>query len=423
MQSTTFNSSRRRFLETASISIGLGISARGIPLAAMMPVKPAAKSVAAIVTIYRKNSHADVLIGKILEGWKQDGGDGPALVVKSMYVDQFPADDMSVVLAKKHGVRLCKTIREAIELGSGHVAVDGVISVGEHGDYPWNDKQQHLYPRKRFFEEITACMESSGKVVPIFNDKHPGPEWDDAKWMYDRAAKLNVPWMAGSSLVVSTRDPDVTLPFGSELESSIAVGYSGLDIYGFHTLDYLQAIIERRRSPKTGVKWVQNVPINSIPDLIGKGQIDRELLELGLKSSGTELKSVMEGDKTDTGVFLVQYLDGLLVPVVMLSGIGKGISVVCKTRSGATFAARTEERPEPRYPHFAYLLKGIEQMIHTGKPAYPVERTLLAAGILDRALTSRRDGNQRIETPELDIQYTPVDYSYAPHLDLEAYAY
>jgi hypothetical protein len=56
---------------------------------------PPPKKVAAIVTEYRHNSHADVIVGKILEGYNQDGGPGPDLLLMSMYVDQFPEGDLS----------------------------------------------------------------------------------------------------------------------------------------------------------------------------------------------------------------------------------------------------------------------------------------------------------------------------------------
>jgi hypothetical protein len=417
-------SNRRRFLQQASL---LGIAAGGIKLQA---AQPSPKRVAGIVTIYRRNSHADVLLSKILQGWKEDGGPGPNLKLVSLYVDQFPNDDLSVDLAKQHGFRLCKSIPEALTLGTDKLAVDGVMSIGEHGDYPHNAKGQHLYPRRRFFEEISNTMEKCQQVVPVFNDKHPGPEWADAQWMAERAQKLNIPWMAGSSLPVGYRDPDVTLPYGAKLQSSVAVGYSGLDVYGFHTLDVMQSILERRapfdsknesagnKPAEKGVRWVQSLPVSELGRLIKEGVIDGEVLDAALASSQTNRQAVLDAPPEDGAIFLIQYRDGLLAPAIMLAGKAQAISTAFKVQGGAVSATRMEERVEPRYPHFAFLLKGIEQMFLTGRPAYPVERTLLSAGMLDGLLTSRQSGGQRIDTPHLAIDYQPVDYSYGQHITL-----
>ena len=380
------------------------------------------KKVAAIVTVYRRDSHADVLVGKILEGWEQNGGAGPALELLSLYVDQYPADDLSVGLAAKYGFRLCKSIRECLELNSGTVAVDGVLSIGEHGDYPVNELGQKLHPRKRFFAEICDVFERRKKIVPVFNDKHPGPVWQDASWMMQRAQELGVPWMAGSSLTVGFRDPDVTLPMGEPLKSCLAVGYSGLDVYGFHTLDFLQALVERRATKNQGIRSVQAFPLNAIDELIEQRAIDEQLLGQMLISSGTDLTKLRENlpaaNSEETAVFVVKYSDGLVGNVLMLGNLARAISAGCTTQAGRTIVTRAEERVEPRYPHFAYLLKAIERMIHTGKPSYAVQRTMLAAGALDRALNSLQQQSVELQTPELNFNYACLDYPHAPHVAL-----
>ncbi len=405
---------RRRFLQSAGAATALSMLP-GRSLADHAPRRK--KSIAAIATIYTKGSHTDVLIGKILEGWQQQGGPGPNLELASMYIDQFPDGDLAHKMSTKHGFPIMETIEQAITLRQDRVAVDGVISIGEHGDYPWNDLGQHLYPRRRFFTEITDTLEKYGRVVPVFNDKHPGPVWEDAKWMYDRATELRIPFMAGSSLPVSFRKPDFTLPMDSELEGCLAIGYSGLDIYGFHTLDYLQCIIERRQTTTQGVDWVQCLPGSSLKDLIASKIIRADLLNLILKVTPTADQNLLAADAEEFNVFLIQYTDGLLAPVLMLPGYANAISVVVKAKDAVPIGGVTEERTEP-YPHFAYLLKGIEQMMHTGQPAYPVERTVLAAGILDRLLTSRSKEGAKLQTPELAIDYQAVDYPHAPHIDL-----
>jgi len=208
------------------------------------------KKVAAIVTEYRKWSHADVLVGKILEGFTYDGGAGPAMQVVSMYVDQFPAADMSRTLAKKYGFTLHDTIEKALTLGGDKLAVDGVICVGEHGNYPTNARGQILYPRRRFFQAVTKVFEGSKRSVPVINDKHLAATWQDAKWMYDRARALFVPFLAGSSLPVTWRHPPLKLDRGCELVEGLQIGYGPFEGYGFHALEGLQCMAERGKAAR-----------------------------------------------------------------------------------------------------------------------------------------------------------------------------
>jgi hypothetical protein len=380
---------------------------------------PKTRSVAAIITVYRPGSHADVLVGKILEGWKQDGGAGPALKLASMYVDQFPNDDMAREMSRKHGVPIFDTIEKALTLGSNRLTVDGVISIGEHGDYPWNEKEQHLYPRRRFFKEITDTFVKCKSVVPVFNDKHLGPTWSDAKWMYERARELKVPFMAGSSLPLSFRSPKIELPMGSEIEAAVGIGYSGLDIYGSHALDCYQSLVERRPGAERGVKSVQLLSGVEVWDAVSRGVVPGKLVDAALavvpKVAG---KDPCKDERAC--LFLFEYIDGFLGAQLMLDSVQRTAVALKLKGKSELLATSFEERTEPRYPHFAYLLKAIEILMHTRRPCYPVERVLLTSGILDQALTLRAAKRRSVQTPELAVAYKPVDYPHAPMPELTA---
>ena len=235
--------------------------------------------------------------------------------------------------------------------------------------------------------------------------------------MYDRAREMKVPFMAGSSLAVTFRDPEIVVPMGCEIEAAVGIGYSGLDIYGSHALESFQCLVERRSGAETGVNWVQFLQGDAMWKTIDDGMVSKEAFDAALALTDSPRVGVRQADQA--ALFLFQYNDGLLGAVIMLPGFAKATSVALKLKGqGRVLATRFEERPEPRHPHFAYLLKGIERMIHTGRPSYPVERTLLTSGILDRVLTSRVQKQEKLMTPELAIRYQPADYPHAPQPDL-----
>jgi hypothetical protein len=409
-----------RFSRRDCLRLGFGAALAGVansPIRALEDTKPqsAPKSVAAVATIYFRNSHADVLLTKILEGWKHDGGPGPALKLASIYIDQPEGSEFGRELCKKHGVPIFDSIEKAVTLGGKSIPVDGVLSIAEHGNYPLNEIGQQLYPRRRFMEEITAAFEKHGRIVPVFNDKHISTVWDDAKWMYDRAVEMNVPFMAGSSLPVGFRSHPFDLPLGSDIESAVGIGYDGLDIYGFHALESLQTIVERRRNAERGVKWVRCLEGKAVWQAVADGWVASDVMDAVYNVIPKSKQNIREDDKAV--LFQFEYTDGFRGAQFMLSNAqltGVGI----KLKGQAPIATGFEERAEPRYPHFAYLLKAIETMVHTGRPTYPVERTLLTSGILDRALNSRAQGGKRLQTPELEIKYQPVAYPHAPDVDL-----
>lgn len=358
--------------------------------------------IAAIVTEYRVNSHADVIVSKFLEGCETlDERFEPRVEIASLYMDQVPENDIGRDMAKKHGVPIFKTIAEALTLGGEKLAVDGALLIGEHGTYGVNEIGQYMYPRRRFFEETAKVIRAARRPIPLFNDKHLAYNWADAKWMYETARELKIPFMAGSSLPVTWRKPPIDVPLGSRVEEAVAIGYGGIEAYGFHALEAMQCMIERRVGGETGVKAVQALRGAAVWEAAREGRWSRSLLDAALQVSEEKKAGRPEDNVKEPVVFLVEHVDGLETAMVMLQGHVGDFTVAARLRGRQEPAATLFWLQDKPFGHFMRLSEAVQKMFLTGKPTYPVERTLLTTGILDAAMNSLHEGGKRRETPDL----------------------
>lgn len=366
--------------------------------------------VAGVTTVYYHNAHADMFLSRLLVGYSLDGkGDFPPLKLASLYIDQFPENDIGRKLASQHRVPIYPSVREAVTLGGEKLAVDGVFLIAEHGKYAESDTGQFLYPKRPMFTQIAAACAASERTVPVFIDKHLADTWADAKWIYDEARRLKMPLMAGSSLPVLWRYPPRDVARDTKLREILVLSYHRLDSYGFHALEIAQALAERRRGGETGVKQVRTLRDTAVWKAIDEGQVDRKLLDEAVAQAKDRPiprnKPLAELVK-HPHLFQIEYRDGLRVNVLTLEQLYIDWTAAWRDDTGNVAAAvfwTQEARP---FMHFTHLLKELEPFFQTRKPTWPVERTLLTTGLLDALLISNRDGGRFIETPHLAIEYS-----------------
>ena len=370
------------------------------------------KRVAAITTTYFKYSHADDIITKFIEGYGVVGRvHEPHCQVVSLYVEQSPNTDIGRGMAKRYRIPLVETVADALTQGGDDLAVDAVLLVGEHGDYPLNDKGQKLYPRRRLFEEIVKVFRQTGRTVPVFNDKHLSYSWDNARWMVDQAGELDFPLMAGSSVPVTWRRPPLAFRPGISLESALVMGSGGFESYGFHCLELLQAFAERRSGGATGVRAVQALEGDEAWRAAKAGRWPAHLVPAAIAPVPSHRKRPFELEQLRRSVvFRIEYSDGFEAAVCMSGGIVSEFCFAASIQGRSEPVATWAYLPKPQRDHFSFLCNHIEVMFRSGKPSYPVERTLLVTGVLDALHDSRAAGGKRVVTPHLsDLNYRPAD--------------
>lgn len=409
--------SRRRFLVNSSAALAL---ASANPFSSALAVDETKKDkplrVAAINSIFRLRSHAYHILGRLVHGFPVDGfHHQPNVEVVRMLNDQSPADDLSDGFCRDHKIQLCKSVEETL-LKDGKLDVDGIVLIIEHGNYPINERKQVLYPRHKYFQEIVKVFRRAGKSVPVFIDKHLSYDHEHAAEMVKTAKEMKFGLMAGSSLPVTWRMPEIEPPLGTKFKEGVCVfGFDrGVpEIYFFHALETLQCMLERRAGGETGVKsvtWLQGDDVWRAGDA---GRWSWKLLDLALRRCSSYNVGPLKENVLNPQAILVEYNDGTR---------GSAFNLVEQTSEFA-FAGQVQDVPEPisscfylpAPPGAAFfnpLTWHIERFLRTGTSPYPVERTQLTSTILDfgcRAAQEKKatEKEKTLSSDALNIRYQP----------------
>jgi hypothetical protein len=382
--------------------------------------------IAFLGTVVRNLSHSQHFLDRFAMGYAWAGQwQKPRVELAGVYIDQFPESDLARQRVAKYGIKLERSVEDALTLGTGKLAVDGVVIIGEHGDYPVNEKGQTLYPRYSWFKRIVKIFEQSGRSVPVFNDKHLSTKWNECAEMVADSKRLKFPFLAGSSLPVTWRMPQSDVPLDAPIRESVCVAYGFVDSYDFHAFESAQCFAERRKGGEVGIKSVHALRGANLWNVLESPDRarTRDLILAALCASHTlpvesgYLAAPVTWEwfkKTmpDTTGFLVEHRDGFR-SASFLTGIRDFTCAVDVAGRDTPFTCLLHlpmpNRGSTTADFFNPLVRHIEDMILTGKVPYPVERTLLTSGMVIAGVDSLQAGQIPVATPEMSARYRAVE--------------
>jgi hypothetical protein len=380
------------------------------------------KKIAFLGTECRVHSHGQHFLDRLTLGYGWRGRwQKPHVDVASVFIDQFPEGDLARERVKRHALKLFPTITEALTLGGKQLAVDGVVIIGEHGDYPTNEKGQRLYPRYEWFKEVVKVFESSGRSVPVFNDKHLSTTWERCKQMIDDSKRLDFPFLAGSSLPVTWRLPAIEVPHDAPLVESVCVGYGGVDSYDFHGLETAQCMSERRKGGEVGILSVHALRGEPMWEFLAAPdrKITRCLLAAALTRSHTlpvkdgYVEQPISVDWArralpDTLAYFIEHRDGFRTTLFLANihdfnyaGLRADTNEIISCQMYLPMPGHSATTADFFHP----LVRHIETMVLENRAPYPVERTLLTSGMTLAAVDSIHNGYTAVKTPEMQVVY------------------
>ena len=422
----TMHFNRRDLLSAGAAALGGMLTGNVLPAAeTISTIQPPPKSprlkVAAIFTQMHNRSHAHIILENFLANYPFNGKMiDPGMDIVSMYADQFRPTDLTRQVADEYNIPLYTTIADALTLGKGggHLGVDAILAIGEHGHYPRSREWLVEYPRKRFFDECVAVMRKAGKFVPYFNDKHLLYRWDWAREMYDTARQLGIPMMAGSSVPFAQRIPPLELPPNAEISEAVMIHGGEFENYGIHAMETLQSIVEFRKGGETGISQIEVLYGEELwkGAEAGKWPFDLAAAAMELETgkpyrARTELHDPVMWTRQPPHAIVITYKDGLKGYVLKLGHFPMRWQFACRLKGESRIhATRFYGGGWQNRNLFKALCHAIQQFFRTRQSPIPIERVLLANGAILAAVDAYFQRGKPLSTPYLEFGYQPRDF-------------
>jgi len=409
---------RRDFLGGAA-----GIAAASVLSQRSVRAAQARKKIAFLGTVVFKHSHAQHFLDRHSMGYTWGGHwQPPRFDVASVYIEQQQKEgDLAEERIRKYQLRRFPSVAEALTLGTSNLAVDGVVIIAEHGEYPVNSKGQKRYPRYDWFKQVVKVFEGSGRSVPVFNDKHLSTDWKECVEMVEDSRRLGFPFLAGSSLPVTWRHPSIYMPIDTPLKESVCACYGGVDSYDFHGLETAQCMSERRVGGEVGIRSVTALKGEALWQELDRTERDstRRLLVAALTRSHNLpveggfptapvtyewVRKVMP----DTIAYFIEHRDGFRTSMFLCpiqdfnyAGLRADNDEIISCQMYLPMPGHGSTTAD----FFNPLSRHIEQLVLDGTTPYPVERTLLTSGMVIGGVESLAIGGAPFMTPEMEVRY------------------
>jgi hypothetical protein len=372
--------------------------------------------IACVVTYWAApSSHADWIITKLIDGYWWKGAHTPSRVdVVSVYIHQLAESGLGRKGCQAKKIPIFNTVREALTLGGGELAVDGVVLVGEHGIYHTNLNGQTYYPRWWLYQQIVKVFEQSKRSVPVFNDKHLSTSWNESKWMFDQSRELGFPLFGGSSIPFYFRKPEIDIDSETPIRASSVASGGREEGSIFHSVDVLQSFVERRKGGEAGVAAVQCIHGPETWRWTERNPWAGQLLEAVRQRFGFAAGHFEKTVKSP-GVTIVDYQDGTKGAVYAIPDVGWTYAgEVAGQREPTVVSMLGWPGPFAQYHAANAFEHWIVEMMVTKKEPCNAERLLLSSGIVSYNMESNWENGKysavgrRIETPFMHIAYRPT---------------